>query len=173
MAPKLGEETVPPGEAALLEKLIVQNLALLDEREKPVRRGQHPKQHGCVRAQFIVENLPQDLRHGLFAKPHTFDAVIRFSNGASRDDRKGDAHGMAIKPPRRKLKTRACTFIMPAPVRDAFAGCSTLPDPSISQPWPASPFAPDSAPMMPLFQWAGRRARRQAIPATASPRPLL
>lgn len=97
MAPKLGEETVPPGEAALLEKLIVQNLALLDEREKPVRRGQHPKQHGCVRAQFIVANLPQDLRHGLFAKPHTFDAVIRFSNGASRDDRKGDAHGMAIK----------------------------------------------------------------------------
>ena len=100
-------------------------------------------------------------------------AELADSGTATSQAAEATAHGMAIKPPRRKLKTRACTFIMPAPVRDAFAGCSTLPDPSISQPWPASPFAPDSAPMMPLFQWAGRRARRQAIPATASPRPLL
>ncbi|MCC7510684.1 MAG: catalase family protein [Planctomycetes bacterium] len=94
----LAEETIPPDEAALIARLVVQNLALLNEKERPVRRGQHAKHHGCVLADFEVEpDLPAELRHGLFATPKTYKALIRFSNGEARDDRKGDAHGMALK----------------------------------------------------------------------------
>lgn len=96
--PNLAEETIPPDEPALIARLVAQNLALLDESVRPVLRGQHPKHHGCVRGEFVVaEGLDASLRHGLFASPGRFPALIRFSNGAAMDDRKGDAHGMAIK----------------------------------------------------------------------------
>lgn len=91
-------EEIPPGEDALIARLVEQNLALLDESTRPVRRGQHPKHHGCVHAEFVVEpDLDAELRHGLFARPGSYPTVIRFSNGAAFDDRKGDAHGMALK----------------------------------------------------------------------------
>lgn len=96
--PSLAEETIPANEPALIARLVAQNLALLDESTKPVRRGQHPKHHGCVRAEFVVDGtIDEDLRHGLFARPGRYTTVIRFSDGAALDDRKGDAHGMALK----------------------------------------------------------------------------
>ncbi|MBX3460811.1 MAG: catalase family protein [Planctomycetes bacterium] len=96
--PDPAAETIPADEAVLIARLVEQNLALLNERERPVRRGQHAKHHGCVLADFVVEpDLPAELRHGLFAEARTYKALIRFSNGEQRDDRKGDAHGMAIK----------------------------------------------------------------------------
>jgi len=56
------------------------------------------KGHGCVRARFeVLPNLPEPLRHGIFAQSGAFDAYIRFSNGKGMDDRQPDAHGMAIK----------------------------------------------------------------------------
>jgi len=66
---------------------------------RPVRRGQHPKSHGCVKARFIVEDVPKDLRHGLFEKPGTYGAWVRFSgsHAALRSDAKRDAQGMTIK----------------------------------------------------------------------------
>ncbi|MHC4841636.1 MAG: catalase family protein [Planctomycetota bacterium] len=91
-------EEIPIDEAAQISRLVDLNLALLDEKQRPTRRGQHPKQHGCVHASFTIQdNLDSELRHGLFAKPGVYPAAIRFSNGAATDDRKGDAHGMAIK----------------------------------------------------------------------------
>jgi hypothetical protein len=64
-----------------------------------LRRAQHPKHHGCVGASFVVaSDVPEDLRHGVFAKPgQTFTALVRFSNGRAQDDSEADAHGMAIK----------------------------------------------------------------------------
>ncbi|MCA8916776.1 MAG: catalase family protein [Planctomycetes bacterium] len=92
------DEAIPANEAALIERLVEQSLELLDKGTVPVFRGQHPKHHGCVRAEFQVDSgLDAGLRHGLFAKPGRFPAVIRFSNAAMNDDRKGDGHGMAIK----------------------------------------------------------------------------
>jgi len=71
---------------------------LLDTDERPVHRDQHPKQHGCVRARFVVgKNLGDAYRQGLFQEERVYDAWIRFSNGSQRDDRKPDAHGMAVK----------------------------------------------------------------------------
>ncbi len=71
---------------------------LLKTNERPVQRDQHPKQHGCVRARFVVgKNLDSRYRQGLFQEPRVYEAWIRLSNGAHHDDRKPDAHGMAIK----------------------------------------------------------------------------
>lgn len=97
----LGEEIVPVGEEAAIEQIVaihryVQEFT--DRKLNPVPRGQHPKQHGCVRAEFVVEpDLPDALRHGVFRAPRTFRALIRFSNGRQWDDTKPDVHGMAVK----------------------------------------------------------------------------
>ena len=97
-ASEFGDERRSPVEDAAIGRILEISLALLDTRETPVRRGQHPKQHGCVHAEFIVEtDLPQECKHGLFREGRTFPALIRFSNGRAWDDRKGDIHGMAIK----------------------------------------------------------------------------
>jgi hypothetical protein len=72
-------------------------LALMN-RTGTGRRGQHFKQHGCVRAQFeVLADVPDQFKIGLFAKPATYSAYIRFSNGGELDDTKPDIHGMAIK----------------------------------------------------------------------------
>jgi hypothetical protein len=92
------EEVIPPSEAADVQALIEAQRQLLDSNHRPVRRGQHPKHHGCVRAEFVVEpGLPADLARGVFAQPRSFPAWVRFSNGSQDDDRRGDVHGMAIK----------------------------------------------------------------------------
>jgi catalase len=62
------------------------------------RRAQHAKHHGCVTATFEVRgDMAIDIREGLFAAPGQYPAYIRSSNGRHRDDRRPDAHGMAIK----------------------------------------------------------------------------
>lgn len=62
------------------------------------RRGQHPKQHGLVRAKFqVLDDIPAEYKVGLFARPNTYDALIRFSNGPQGEDREPGPQGMAIK----------------------------------------------------------------------------
>jgi catalase len=71
-----------------------------DHPQGEMPRDAHPKAHGLVRAQFIVEpNLPAAYRYGVFAEPRSFDSWIRFSNGAPKaaPDSKGDVRGVAIK----------------------------------------------------------------------------
>jgi hypothetical protein len=97
----LGEECIPDGEEAQIDQIVALHRDVQEKTDRkltPVPRGQHPKQHGLVRAQFIVEpNLSAHLCHGVFSRPQTFEALIRFSNGRGQDDNKPDAHGMAIK----------------------------------------------------------------------------
>jgi hypothetical protein len=100
----LGKENPPPSEAEAIEQ-IDRTIREQVERDyrlgvRPARRDQHPKAHGCVRATFQVHSdLPENLRHGLFKEPRTFNAWIRFSSSSAqmRSDTKRDAHGMAIK----------------------------------------------------------------------------
>ena len=43
-------------------------------------RGGNTKTHGIVRGEFIVhDNLPAELRHGIYAQPRTYRAWVRFS----------------------------------------------------------------------------------------------
>jgi hypothetical protein len=104
----LGRETAPEGEEAAIRRIVDVERRVLEHtiaeeglgvKGKPVPRSQHPKQHGAVRAEFVIrDDVPADLRRGLFAGPgRRFPAWIRFSNAAQKDDRQGGAHGMAIK----------------------------------------------------------------------------
>jgi len=102
-APNGDGEEVPPAEAAataqvrtLIERMVRDGA----QREGRAQRDAHRKAHGCVRAQFQVnEGLPAALRHGVLREPRAYDALIRYSNGSGRsqDDHDGDGRGMAVK----------------------------------------------------------------------------
>src|ERR1700733_10690612 len=75
-------------------------------------RGQHGRIHGCVRATFeVLDNIPTRYKVGLFAKPATYQAAIRFSSGPQAKDSVPGAQGMAIKliglPGQKILKSQA------------------------------------------------------------------
>ncbi len=65
-----------------------------------MRRAVQPKHHGCVKAEVVIgDDVPSDLRVGLFAEPRTHPAWIRFANQSPQPqpDGKRDIRGMAIK----------------------------------------------------------------------------
>jgi hypothetical protein len=97
-------EYVPAGEDELIRD-IAADAAKVVRQHYPqgcplTRRDAHAKAIGCVRAEFIVgADVPEPLRHGIFAAARTYPAWIRFSNGSTavRHDLRADARGMAVK----------------------------------------------------------------------------
>jgi hypothetical protein len=79
---RIAEERPLPDEEAHLDSII-------DSFDKQMRllwqpgrfeRGGNTKTHGIVRGEFIVhDNLPAELRHGIYAQPHTYRSWVRFS----------------------------------------------------------------------------------------------
>jgi hypothetical protein len=60
----------------------------------------HPKSLGLVEAEFtIMEDIPEELKEGLFKTPSSYKAWIRFSNASPKisRDSKRTPRGMAIK----------------------------------------------------------------------------
>ncbi|WPZ32448.1 hypothetical protein T8K17_14485 [Thalassobaculum sp. OXR-137] len=58
----------------------------------------HRKTHACLRATLTVDP-PEDpgVRHGLFARPGRYDALVRFSNSFFAEDNHPDLRGLAVK----------------------------------------------------------------------------
>lgn len=96
------QEIIPAGEADYIRDLTARLQAKII-KDNPVgimRRDAHPKMHGLVKAEFIIEpDLPAILRVGIFSEARTYEAWIRFSNqdGNIRPDTSRDIRGMAIK----------------------------------------------------------------------------
>lgn len=103
-------EKIPPGESPQIARIAQQTTDLQDKRSVlpeqsgKLLRGVHPKSHGCVSADFIINpDIAKKYRVGLFAKPgKTFKAQIRFSNASVKlahdmEDGKNGSRGMAIK----------------------------------------------------------------------------
>src|SRR5262245_27769651 len=97
--PGLAQEVVESDEPAVTAEFI----AFLKEASRrrnpsgPIRRFNQGRAAGCVEASFEVpEHLPEVLRVGLFARPATYRAHIRFANASSATDRDKDVRGMAI-----------------------------------------------------------------------------
>src|SRR5262245_18098419 len=79
---KLAEERALPGEEASLDSIIETFATYMRRAYRPgeYERGGNTKTHGIVRAEFIVrDGLPPQLRRGVFAKPQTYRAWVRFS----------------------------------------------------------------------------------------------
>jgi hypothetical protein len=96
-------ELIPDREAERIANIV----GLTEERlrarykGKPrIRRGVHPKDHGCVKATFtVLDSLPEDFRVGVFSRPgQRFDAFVRFSNAEVNPD-KADTTVEKAKPP--------------------------------------------------------------------------
>ncbi len=81
-------ERIPADESQQIQHIVELTVRQLQMRYpgiKPVLRGVHPKSHGCVTAEFqILNNLPQNLSHGVFAVPgRKYSSMVRFSNAAT------------------------------------------------------------------------------------------
>jgi catalase len=97
---KFAQENPPASEAAVVRDLAerLKQRIIQNNPTGIMRRDAHPKMHGVVKAEFIVEaHLPEELRVGLFSRPGTYQAWIRFSNQNDpvKPDIKPDIRGMA------------------------------------------------------------------------------
>lgn len=77
-------ELIPDGEAVQIANIVDltgQRMQMQYTRDSQVRRGVHPKDHGCVTAKFDVSpDLPATYAVGIFQPGASYDAFIRFSN---------------------------------------------------------------------------------------------
>ena len=99
-APRLAEETVAPDEAALTAEFIafLKDVSAKRHPTGVIPRFNQGRAAGCVSAEFsVADDLPPDLRVGLFAQPGTYPARIRFANATSQSDTERDVRGMSIK----------------------------------------------------------------------------
>ena len=100
---QLGREYPIKGEDQYIFEMVRDIRAQLVRLHGPgeMRRQAHPKEHGLVQAEFIVNpaELNEDLRVGVFAEKKRYPAWIRFSsfNTKIQPDYKKDVRGMAIK----------------------------------------------------------------------------
>lgn len=79
---KLAEEREQPDEAAHLDDIIQTMGNQMRDLWKPgdFQRGGNTKTHGLVRGEFTVrDDLPPEMRRGIFATPRTYPAWVRFS----------------------------------------------------------------------------------------------
>jgi hypothetical protein len=79
---RLGEEKALPNEEAYLDSIIDTFQKQMRGLWKPggFERGGNTKTHGIVRGEFIIhDNLPEPLRRGIYVRPQTFRAWVRFS----------------------------------------------------------------------------------------------
>jgi len=79
---KIAEERAQPDEEAHLDDIIATFTAQMRKLWNPgyFERGGNTKTHGVVRAEFTVrDDLPENMRRGIFAEPRTYRAWVRFA----------------------------------------------------------------------------------------------
>ncbi len=75
-------ETELPDEAALVDAIVADMAVYMRKNYTPggYQRAGNTKTHGVVRARFTVcDNVPPELRHGLFARAGDYPAYVRFA----------------------------------------------------------------------------------------------
>jgi hypothetical protein len=78
----IAEEKPLPDEEEFLQSIITTFEAQMRKLWKPggVERGGNTKTQGIVRGEFTIhDNIPEEFRRGIYAKPQTFPAWVRFS----------------------------------------------------------------------------------------------
>ncbi len=99
---KLGAEYITAAEDAIIKGMVDEMEAQMERMyaDKKMLRQIHTKMHGCVKGTFQIEdNLPEDLRVGVFKNEQTYPCWVRFSNSSTvpKHDKKKDVRGIAIK----------------------------------------------------------------------------
>jgi catalase len=76
----------------------IEAVTLAEKKEGVIPRFNQAKTIACLRAEFTVhDDVPAVLRHGLFAKPATYPALLRFASASKRDDSQKDIRGLSIR----------------------------------------------------------------------------
>ena len=99
-ARNLAQETISPDEQATVAEFVafLKAASLKHHPSGVVPRFNQGRAAGCVDAEFVVpDDLPADLRVGLFAAPRSYRARIRFAHATTQSDREKDVRGMSIK----------------------------------------------------------------------------
>lgn len=102
MVSEFARETVAPDEDATIKAFIAFLRETTQQRAaktgSPLRRFNQTRAAGCVDAEFVVpDGLPDAVRVGLFARPASYRARIRFASATSMSDSEPDIRGMSIK----------------------------------------------------------------------------
>ena len=96
-------ETIPLDEAEIQQGLTEAMLSIARRTHADTGhayRAVHAKAHGYVRAKFeVLPDLPAPLAQGLYARPGTYDAILRFSTtpGDILNDNVSTPRGAALK----------------------------------------------------------------------------
>ncbi len=96
-------ESAPPDEAETIAALTEAMRGIIETTFRDgghAIRSVHAKSHGLLQGEIrILDNLPDTLAHGAFAKPGTFPVVLRFSTnpGDILDDSVSTPRGLAFK----------------------------------------------------------------------------
>jgi hypothetical protein len=93
-------ERVAPGEDALWERLAVQLRDAARAGAGQPARALHTKGSAGLRAELrVLPDVPEAARVGIFARPATYRAYVRVSNGTMtrREDDTPDVRGLAVK----------------------------------------------------------------------------
>lgn len=76
----------------------IETITLAEAEGGMVPRFNQAKTVACVTAQFHVhDKIPGKLKQGLFAKPASYPAMLRFANATNMDDSQKDIRGLSIK----------------------------------------------------------------------------
>jgi hypothetical protein len=96
-------EMIDPREAETFEQITATLLDVVKkvgQRQRHMVRAVHAKSHGLLKAEVeVLPDLREDLRQGLFAKPATYGAIMRFSTdpGDILSDHISTPRGVAVK----------------------------------------------------------------------------
>ncbi|MEW8423360.1 MAG: catalase family protein [Candidatus Thiodiazotropha sp.] len=89
---------------ATIEQLVaemsqrIEAITLAAEENGAIPRFNQPKSVACVDARFRVhEDIPRELQQGLFARPGSYPARLRFANATEMDDSEKDIRGLSIR----------------------------------------------------------------------------
>jgi catalase len=73
-------------------------ITLAEAENSIIPRFNQAKTIACVNAQFLVHaDIPEEYRQGIFARPASYPAKLRFANATSRDDSEKDIRGLSIR----------------------------------------------------------------------------
>ncbi len=76
----------------------IETITLRDRQGDRVPRFNQAKTVACVTAEFKVHaEIPNELRHGVFADARSYPAYLRFANATQADDAARDIRGLSIR----------------------------------------------------------------------------
>ena len=76
----------------------IEAITLAEAENKVIPRFNQSKTIACVNAEFRVhDDIPEELKQGIFSQPVSYPARLRFANATNRDDSKKDIRGLSIR----------------------------------------------------------------------------